>query len=273
MQKNENQQELSALLESVIKIVGNAVSIIKDAPFCVTEKGGATDITTSSDLACQQYLMQELGALLPNSGFYCEEGDARERDKEFVWIIDPIDGTMNYSRGIAECGVSVALRKKEEVILGVVQSIFSPDVYSAVLGGGAYLNGKPISVSSNGFESSLLCTAMSLYKKDYAKICGDIIYETYMQCNDVRRFGSCAIELCYLAAGKCDLYFEIRVFPWDYAAAYLILSEAGGIVRGLGDKKLELNRPTVVVAANNAENYERLSRIVNKYLKKTPYEE
>ena len=114
---------------------------------------------------------------------------------------------------------------------------------------------------------------MSLYKKDYAKICGDIIYETYMQCNDVRRFGSCAIELCYLAAGKCDLYFEIRVFPWDYAAAYLILSEAGGIVRGLGDKKLELNRPTVVVAANNAENYERLSRIVNKYLKKTPYEE
>jgi myo-inositol-1(or 4)-monophosphatase len=114
---------------------------------------------------------------------------------------------------------------------------------------------------------------MSVYKKEYAKVCADIIFETYMQCNDVRRFGTCALELCYLASGKCDIYFEIRVFPWDYAAGYLILKEAGGIIHGLADSELDFSCPTVIVAANNRENYDRLSEIVNKHIQTTPYED
>ena len=266
-------QELTSLLNGVIQIVGKVANIIKDAPFSTAEKSQTTDIVTSSDLASQKYLIKELGTLLPNSGFYCEEEGVCDCEKEYVWIIDPIDGTTNYSRGIADCGISVALLRNKKAVLGVVCSIFSGDIYSAVLGKGAFLNGKPISVSNNTFNRSLFCTAMSLYKKEHAKVCGDIIYETYMQCNDVRRFGSCALELCYLACGKCELYFEIRVFPWDYAAAYLILREAGGVICGLADKELTFDCPTVVVAANNKENYEKLSLIVNKHLKTTPYEE
>ena len=94
-----------------------------------------------------------------------------------------------------------------------------------------------------------------------------------MHCNDVRRFGSCALELCYLASGKCDLYFEIRVFPWDYAAGYLIIQEAGGVITGLANEALKLNGPSGVVAANSAENHGKLSLIVDKYLHITPYEE
>ena len=266
-------QELTSLLNSVVQIVGKVADIIKDAPFCVTEKNEATDIVTTNDLAAQKHLIKELGSLLPNSGFYCEEEGVCERDKEYVWVIDPIDGTANYSRGIAESAISVALLKNQKAVLGVVCCIFSGEIYSAALGKGAFLNGKPISVSVKSFKNSLFCTAMSLYKKEHAKACADIIYETYMQCNDIRRFGSCALELCYLACGKCELYFEIRVFPWDYAAAYLILREAGGIIYGLADKELTLDCPTVIVAANNKENYEKLSRIVNKHLKTTPYKE
>ena len=271
--QNNNPQDLCLLLDSVIQIVSEAASIIKQAPFCVTEKSDATNIITSNDLASQRYLIKELSALLPDSGFYCEEEDVHEFNKEWVWVIDPIDGTANYSRGIANCAISVALTKKQKVMLGVVCDIFSGDVYSAILGGGAYFNGKPISVSANCFERSILCTAMSLYKKEYAKVCSDIIYEAYMQCNDVRRFGSCALELCYLASGKCDLYFEIRVFPWDYAAGYLIIQEAGGVITGLANEALKLNGPSVVVAANSAENHGKLSLIVDKYLHITPYEE
>ena len=237
------------------------------------QKSEVANIVTSNDIASQRQLIKELGSLLPNSGFYCEEEDFCDRNKEYVWIIDPIDGTTNYSRGINDCAISVALLKNQTVVLGVVYSIFSNDVYSAILGGGAFLNGKQISVSANTFENSILCTAMSLYEKKYAKVCSDIIYDTYMQCNDVRRFGSCALELCYLACGKCDLYFEIRVFPWDCAAGSLVLREAGGTICALANKELSLSGPSVVVATNTAENYTKLSLIVNKYLQTTPYEE
>lgn len=273
MNKNKCGDNLTSLLEEVIQIVRETASIIKDAPFTVTEKTEAVNIVTSNDLLSQNYLIEKLGALLPGSGFYCEENGVNERDKKYIWIIDPIDGTNNYARGIAECAISVALVKNNQVILGVVCSIFTDDVYYATAGGGAFWNGKPISASSNAFSYSILCTAMSLYKKEHAKVCDDIIFEAYMQCNDVRRFGSCAMELCYLAAGKCDLYFEIRVFPWDYAAGLLILQEAGGIIRELGDRELTLAAPSVVVAANTQENYEKLSYIVNKHLKSTPYED
>ncbi len=269
----QNNINLTFLLDNVIQIVSKVASIIKQSPFSVTEKSDATNILTSNDLASQHYLIKELGALLPDSGFYCEEEDIRECSKEWVWVIDPIDGTANYSRCIANCAISVALMRNQKVVLGVVCDIYSGDVYSATLGGGAFLNGKPISVSANSFDRSILCTAMSLYKKEHAKVCSDIIYEAYMQCNDVRRFGSCALELCYIACGKCELYFEIRVFPWDYAAGYLIIQEAGGVITGLANEALKLITPSVVIAANTEENHAKLSRIIDRHLPATPYKE
>ena len=221
----------------------------------------------------QRYLKEKLSLLLPGSRFYCEEGDLKETDGEFVWVIDPIDGTMNYTRGIDECAVSVALLQNGKAVLGVVSTIFRGDTFTAVLGGGATLNGKPISVSKNPFEKGILCTAMSLYNKSLAADCDKIIYEAYMQCNDVRRFGSCAVELCYLAAGKCDLFFEMRVFPWDYAAGYLILKEAGGVLYGFDCAELTFDRPIPLIGANSLENYQRLNEIVLKHIQKIPYEE
>ena len=270
---DKTKKELCALKESVAAIVREAALMIKNVDFTTMSKSGVTDILTTSDLASQRYLIKKLAELIPNSGFYCEEDGISELNREYVWIIDPIDGTTNYSRGIDECAISVALLHNGEAVLGVVGSVFSGDIYSAVLGGGAFLNGQAISVSANSFSQALFCTAMSLYRKEYAEVCGRIIFDTYLKCNDVRRFGSCALELCYIAAGRCELYFEIRVFPWDYAAGYLILREAGGIIQGLADNALNFDGPSVVVAANSRENYERLSQIVNKHLKNIPYED
>ena len=265
-------QFLQKMLDDVITLVGRVASTIKDKSFTVTEKHRPENIVTSSDITSQRMLIEGLRGILPSCGFFCEEEGVCS-DGEYVWVIDPIDGTANYSRGIDDCAISVALLHRGRVVLGVVRSIFREECYSALLGGGAWLNGQPIRVSARRFEEGMLCTAMSLYKKEHAKACSDIIYEAYMQCNDIRRFGSCAMELCYMAAGRCELYFEIRVFPWDYAAALLILTEAGGIARELADRELDFKGPTVMIGANSRESYDRLAEIVNRHIISTPYED
>ena len=265
--------QIKELETTVIEIVKNAADLVKSTKFDITKKGGSANIVTSSDIKVQRFLHEKLSKLIENSGFFCEEEDLRDLDNKYIWVIDPIDGTMNYARGIPECAISVALVCEKKAVLGVVYNIWRDDLFSATVGGGAYLNGQPISVSDNSFKDGILCTAMSVYKKEYAKVCGDVIFEAYMQCNDVRRFGTCALELCYLAAGMCDLYFEIRVFPWDYAAGYLILQEAGGTLRGLDKEELTFDKTTALIGANNYENYLKLDEIVSKHIKELPYEE
>ena len=254
-----------SLENKVISIVKDAVSLVKNIRFEILEKGNSSNIVTTSDLKSQDFLVSKLKELIPGCGFYCEENDLQDLSKEYVWVIDPIDGTTNYSRGINECAISVGLLHNKKCVLGVVHNIFLNECFSATINLGARLNGETVKVSNNPFEKGILCTAMSLYKKDLAKKCSDIIYDLYMKCNDYRRFGSCAIELCYLACGRCDLYFEIRVFPWDYAGAYMILKEAGGVIKGIDLNELSFDRPTPVIAANNFENLEVINETVNKY--------
>lgn len=246
-------------IEEVIRIVRKAAELFdRNGGFDVMDKGARENIVTSSDLAVQHFLTQKLSELLPGSGFLCEEEDLKDLGHESIWIIDPIDGTANYARGNENCCISVALVQDKVPTIGVVYSPWRGELYQAERGKGALCNGKPIHVSDRPFEQGLLFTAMSTYKKDLARRCSDIIYDIYMQCNDVRRTGSAAVELCLMAAGYADLYFEIRLMPWDYAAASLILSEAGGTIRdGLG-KVPSLYKPSTVIAANTSENANRL---------------
>ena len=261
-----------ALEKQVIDIAARAAAIIKDSPFQIDEKDGPANIVTTNDVACQQFLYKELAPLIPDAGFLGEE-NLKDLNHPYLWVIDPIDGTANYSRGIDECAISVALVQGKEPLLGVVYNIFTGEVFSARRGAGARRNGKSIAVSGRDFSAGLLCTAMSVYNKSLAKTCSDIIYDAYMECNDVRRFGGCALELCYLAAGQCDLYFEMRVFPWDYAAGYLILKEAGGELTGFGGEILDFTKATMLIGANRRDNYEKMRSIVEKHMTFIPYKE
>lgn len=265
-------ENLTFIKQNLIETVKEASFIMKNESFKIHEKNGASNIVTTSDLNVQHFLCEKLKELLPSSSFFCEEEDLKDSTSDYVWIIDPIDGTANYSRGIAECCISVALAHKGTVVLGVVYIPDQDYMFSAELGGGAALNGKPISSSDKRFDESLFCTAMSLYRKEFAPLCMNIISDVYNKCNDFRRFGSCAVELCYLAAGKCDLYFELRLFPWDYAASYLILSEAGGVATSLDGEPPSLVKPSPLIAANNKENHRLLLDMVRLHMKEIPYE-
>ena len=256
--------DVEYLVSCLVNIVRNS-STLMTTRFEILQKGSQSNIVTANDKAVQDYLIFELEKLLPGSGFMCEEDDFR-KEKKYTWIIDPIDGTTNYSRGIDACAISVALRQSDVITIGVVYLPYKDEMFTAIRGKGAYLNGERINVSNRTFEESLLCTSFCAYHKENLGICSQIINETYLQCNDIRRFGSAASELCYVAKGCCELFFEYELYPWDYAAASLILREAGGKVLDLKGKVLSYQGKTGIIAANSIEHLNRLLEIVVKYI-------
>ena len=261
------------ILEKTVEIVREAAQLMLRRDFVVEQKASVVNIVTSADKQVQQFLDAMLPQLVPGSQVFGEEGTEVIRAAEYLWIVDPIDGTMNYARGIGISAISVALTRQGQPLIGVVYNPVHGEMFCAKKREGAWLNGKPIRASEASFAEALLCTAWSTYNKTYAPQCRAIMEEVYAQSNDFRRFGSCALELCYLAAGRCDLFFEFRIYPWDWAAGGLILMEAGGVITELEDRLPLHDRATPLIAANNRKNYEKLREIVVKYIPEIPYEE
>lgn len=252
------------MLKQVLRIVKSAGLLIIDRDFKIASKGNKDNLVTSSDLKVQNYLHKELKKLLPNSSFLAEEQNQCDKPKGYQWIIDPIDGTNNYIKGLDLLyTISVALRKGNETILGVVYCPGNQEIFYAYKGK-SYHNNQLIHVSNRKFEDALFCTGLALYKKHKAKVCSDILYDVYSKCCDFRRLGSAALELCYLAAGYAELYFEISIFAWDYAAAIYILKCAGGV----HTEVVYSNKAIKLSAANNKANLKLLNTIVEKHLKK-----
>jgi len=260
-------------LDVVCEIVRAASALMdRSGGFEIHDKGVRENIVTSSDLAVQHFLTEKLRQHFPEVGFLCEEEDLEDvSGHEAVWVIDPIDGTANYARGNENCCISVALVKEGEPILGVVYSPWRGELYTAEKGKGAFCNGKPLHVSDRPFAEGILFTAMSTYHKEWSRCCSDIIYDVYQECNDVRRTGSAAVELCLVAAGFAELYFEFRLMPWDYAAAGLILTEAGGHICGFDGRWPSSYAPSMCIAANTKENCKHVLDAVRKHLEKLPY--
>ena len=261
---------LLKLEKKTVKVVKKASKIFRHGFKKVAEKDGAANIVTDADINIQHFLQNELNKILPQAGFLCEEENVADTDKDYLWVIDPIDGTTNFSRNIPECVISVGLLYKKQAVLGVVYAPHLNLLFTATKGGGAYCCGKRISVSKRNFEQSIFCVGICLYQKELAGHCLDIIAQVYPLCSDIRRFGSCTLEICYLAMGRCDLFFEIRTYPWDFAAAYLILSEAGGILKGYNNSEIDFNDMTMLVGANNAANFEKLNGIVSDIITQPP---
>lgn len=257
------------MIQSLIQIVVEASRLMQTEEFSISEKEGVANIVTSSDIAVQDYLCRRLAELLPGSGFICEEEDIHDLKHEYLWIIDPIDGTANYSRGIRECAICVGLWHSGVMEMAAVFLPRTDELFTAQRGKGAFLQHpkagqgpQSIHVSQRPFENAILCTALPVYHKEYAEVCSRIILNLFQQCNDLRRFGAAAPELCYLAMGRCELYFEYLLSPWDFAAASLILSEAGGLLCNREGRPLDFTAPSGVIAANSAENLQRLISIV-----------
>lgn len=254
-------------INKTIEIVKQAGDMFSNRDFEVECKGSPSDKVTSLDIAIEKFLKVKLTTLIADSGFMGEESEGHALNSEYVWVVDPIDGTTNFVRDLKASCVSVALMHCGQIVAGVVYDPYKDEVFSAQKGKGAYLNDEQITVSDMPFQSSILMSSLHPYYKNKANIILNFIEEIYPQIDDTRRSGSAAIDLCMLACGRADMSFKIVLSPWDYAAAALIIEEAGGTVGTLDTDKLTYDKPIPIVAANNKKNFDRLYAIVEKHFK------
>lgn len=217
----------------------------------VYTKEGKGNFTTDFDIKIQNFIKEELNKLIPDAAFIGEEnGQDLNALKKLTFIVDPIDGTTNFIRNYRHSCVSICLMKDYMPYIGVVYNPYLDELFCAQINKGASLNNKPIHVSENHLSDSVISFGTSPYNTEKA----DQTFETakilFKKAVDIRRCGSAALDICYVAAGRCDLYFEYILSPWDFAAASLILSQAGGIICTSGFNEIRYTEKCAVMAAN-----------------------
>ncbi|MEA5049006.1 MAG: inositol monophosphatase family protein [Eubacteriales bacterium] len=248
-------------VEQIVRSAGELLPKAAKAGVVVQEKEGIGNFVTDCDVAVQHFLQKALKELLPQAAFVGEEENLEPyRNEGACWIVDPIDGTANFLRGFGYSAVSVALVEDSRPVVGVVYNPFSGELFSAEQGGGAYLNGRPIHVSSRPLKKSLVSFGATSYKRDITDRMFRVLREVFDRCEDIRSFGSAALDICQVAAGRLDVFWELKLYPWDYAAAACILSEAGGRIGPVNGGELPYGTPSSVLAANS-EAYSDMSAL------------
>lgn len=227
--------DLKTLTSGVITLTKEAGAFIRKESLVFereqVEYKGLHDMVSYVDKTSEIALVKGLRLLLPEAGFVTEEETTTISGDKYNWIIDPLDGTTNFIHGLPTYSISIALKCDDELILGVVYEINRDECFSAWKNGGAYLNGKPISVSkATRIEKTLLATGFPYYEFGKLDAYLAVLKELMQRCHGVRRIGSAAIDLAYVACGRFDGYFEFNLNSYDVAAGIVLVREAGGHV-------------------------------------------
>lgn len=223
---------ISELLELALGIAERAGELLLQRPltFEVTSKSVAIDIATQMDRESEKFIVDSLLSARPDDGIIGEEGSNRPSSSGITWVIDPIDGTVNYLYGLPGWSVSIAAKDSEGVLIGVVLSPTIGSTWSATRGGGAYFNGKNIHCNEPiALDRALIGTGF-VYDVSKRASQGKVVAALLPQVRDIRRMGSAAVDICYVAMGAFDGYFEMGLKEWDVAAASLVASEAGALI-------------------------------------------
>ena len=202
-------------------------------------KTGRRDVVTEYDRRVQELLVERLSEALPGAGFVMEESDAQDAlDREHIFIIDPIDGTMNFVHHYNHSAISVAYASFGQVLCACVYDPYTDEMFSAIKGQGAFLNGRPIHADPSPLNESLFCLGSSPYYPELTDETFRLARIAFDNSLDLRRLASAELDLCAIAAGRAGLYFELRLSLWDYAAGMLLVEEAGGLVLSIDGSPL-----------------------------------
>jgi myo-inositol-1(or 4)-monophosphatase len=230
------------------------------------EKKGLNDFVSYVDKGSEKMLVEKLSILLPEAGFLAEEGTSDKIGLKYCWVIDPLDGTTNFLHGFHPYAISIALKEHDDVVVGVVYEVSGNESFTAWKDGGAWLNGSPIHVSkAPTVADSLVATGFPY--NDFGRIDG------YMKClthfcrnaHGVRRLGSAAIDLAYVACGRFEAFYEYSLKPWDVAAGMLLVREAGGRVSDFSGNEKNLTGEEFL--ASNSKVFTEILGIVSKFMK------
>jgi len=202
---------------------------------------GVVDLVTDFDNQAQRMIFDHLSGCFPDHDFLGEEGLMQDKGREFRWIVDPLDGTTNYAHGFPIFCVSIALERSGEVVLGVVYDPMREEMFSAVKGGGAWLGGKEIRVSAgDDLDKSLVATGFPYDIRESKVNNIDHFNHFLVRVQAIRRCGSAAMDLCYVASGRFDGFWELKLHPWDVAAGVLIVQEAGGRITDFNNQEFSI---------------------------------
>jgi myo-inositol-1(or 4)-monophosphatase len=224
---------------------------------------GDINLVTEMDTRAERVVVETLLRAFPDHGILAEEEATRETKSPFRWIIDPLDGTTNYAHGYPCFAVSLALESDGEVIVGVVYDPMRDELFSAGKGQGAHLNGQPLSVSTvDNLIQSLLATGFPYDRGVSEKNNLNHFNELLMASQEVRRDGSAALDLCSVAAGRFDGFWELKLKPWDVAAGCLIVREAGGTVSDFRGTRSSIHDQEIV--ASNGMIHSQMLKLLQK---------
>lgn len=248
------QNQLLKQITDVVRDCGEIILHADRSKSCIDEKAGHANFVTAYDKRVQQALQEKLLGLLPEAAFVGEEEDIHAPIAAgYAFIVDPIDGTTNFIKDYHMSAISVGLVKDGERYMGVVYNPYLNEMFTAVKGQGAYLNGEPVRVSSEPLSNGVVLFGTAPYYEELAGKSFEMAYDYFKRALDVRRSGSAALDLCSVAAGRAELFFELRLCPWDFAAGSLIVEEAGGKVTTVEGGQLTLHEPCSVLATNGVE--------------------
>jgi len=223
---------------------------------------GEINLITEADQMSEALIIEEINRNYPDHGILSEESPAISGAGKLRWIIDPLDGTTNYAHGYPVYCVSIALENEGEVVLGVVYDPMRDEMFTAERGGGAYLNGGKLAVSSiENISRSLLATGFPYDIRESKENNLDYFNSMAVSVQAIRRAGAAALDLAYLAAGRFDGFWELKLKPWDTAAGCLLVTEAGGMISDVAGKKWNLYSPDLL--ASNGLIHEQMIKVLS----------
>jgi myo-inositol-1(or 4)-monophosphatase len=246
--------------EKAARACGRIMLANLDKPHSREAKGQHYNIVTETDKACEKAAVSIIRRAFPDHNILAEENSYEPTGSGYTWIIDPLDGTINFSHGLPCFAVSIACAKAGTVQAGIVFDPVSRERYSAVKGRGAARNGRPIRVSRTGsLRESLLITGFYYNRgPEMVRALEDMKEFLFKGIMGIRRFGSAALDLCRVACGRADGYWEFFLNPWDFAAGKLIVEEAGGHVTDGKGGEVDSLKPSYIVSSNGLIHAEML---------------
>lgn len=260
--------DLERVLQESLVVIRNTSEFIKSQVDQVSsddiEEKELNSLVSYVDKQAETQLVDGLGPIIPLAGFITEEDTIDQTGKEYTWIIDPLDGTTNFLNQLPHFAISVALQKNNETILGIVKEVNSEEEWTAIKGKGAYSNNNSIRVNQKPFHEVLVATGFP-YSNDFDYPAYFNILKNWLtQTRGVRRLGSAALDLCYVASGKYGAYYESTLNPWDVAAGALIVQEAGGVVSDYSGTNNYLSGGEIIAASG--EIYTKVLQVIQSNL-------
>ena len=264
------KMELYQILVPIIKDAGKIIlgALNSDAEDSATEKSGDVNFVTVYDVKTQNFIMSEIKKAIPKAEFIAEEkdNDSGVLNAEYCFVIDPIDGTTNFIHNYKQSSISVAVFSHGEPIFGAIYDPYLDELFYAEKNKGAYVNGKKMTVSDRKIDKAVVSYGTSpYYKAELGDKTFGLCKDIFGVAADVRRTGSAAIDLAYLAAGRTDGFFEFRLSPWDFAAGYVLIMESGGIIADMNGDSVKFTAPSSIIAANK-NVYPHILKKSQKYI-------